>query len=567
LKDDLRVKASKTIVERLTWCTATRDQAGIAKELADGDDISEIYGLGEATVFDEFFYFLDQMKISNLFPQLDPDRTKRSSNVNFHSTLLIYVMRLVAGISFFWQIEPVLLCSLSLMRLVGFNGRQIREGTTARGLRKPAADTSDEEQKNGQVVEPSPPDQIRGPYCPESIAASISSITVSALECFFSAVIKILAANRFFPKRVHALLDATEIESTEQCNGCGKVKKERKPDLRARKGRLRKIWETVFGFKAWVVWDPNSKLPLALRFTTIEVPDITMARAVVEQAIANLGDHAKIASLACDKAFLDGAFLWWLNLQGIIFYIPAKTDMHVYQDALSLVDAGEGVTNIQEQARTVGHGKNRSTVTDRWEVVGLAELTSAGFYGELGSGSHENRKDFVPNPINAVVAIDDPYKKNNPDAKTMVILTNDTVTEPIKAYNGYDARSEIENSLFREAKQAWFIERPAQKTMESFRAHVYLTLIVMALVTAYRAWMEKQDRLQSQATPTGIRKFREMIRQENANLVIIFHEDRYALFKAYELAILLGRRVLKPRGVPENITKEDILRKHGVLRE
>lgn len=62
-----------------------------------------------------------------------------------------------------------------------------------------------------------------------------------------------------------------------------------------------------------------------------------------------------------------------------------------------------------------------------------------------------------PNPINAVVVHHDPFKANNPDSKTMVILTNSSVDKPLDVYERYDARSEIENSLFREAKQAWFI--------------------------------------------------------------------------------------------------------------
>ena len=33
--------ASQKIVERLTWCTAARDQAGIASDLADKKEISK----------------------------------------------------------------------------------------------------------------------------------------------------------------------------------------------------------------------------------------------------------------------------------------------------------------------------------------------------------------------------------------------------------------------------------------------------------------------------------------------------------------------------------------------
>ncbi len=204
---------------------------------------------------------------------------------------------------------------------------------------------------------------------------------------------------------------------------------------------------------------------------------------------------------------------------------------------------------------------------DRWEVVGIEGLTSAGFYGELGSGSHENRNDFMPNPINAVVVFYDPYVENNPHSDTLVILTNGSVKKPLTVYDGYDERSEIENGLFRESKQAWFIERPARNTLNGFRAHVYLTLITMALTTAFRAWMDQQDKLEKQGQETGIRKFREKVKQENGNKLIVFDEYRYAIFDTYEVFILCGRNVEKPMGVREKISKQDILIKYGVFLE
>ena len=66
---------------------------------------------------------------------------------------------------------------------------------------------------------------------------------------------------------------------------------------------------------------------------------------------------------------------------------------------------------------------------------------------------------------------------------------------------------------------------------------------------------------------TRIRKFREKVKEENGNKLIIFDQDRYAIFDAYEIFILCGRNVLMPTGVPEKITKEDILRKYGVQME
>lgn len=559
----LIAQASHRIAERLTWCTSSRDQAGIAKDLADGKEISEVYGLGEAGLFDEFFYFLEEVGVMSLFTALDPQRTKRTTNVSFPAVILIYLMRIVAGLSFFWHIDPVILCSQSLMRLVGFNGKQIREGTCARGRKKPSHETNDEAVNPDDDPFPSP---VRGPFCPESIAACVQAIAAHALEKLFNGVVTVLASHSFYPKKIHALLDASQIESTEKCEGCGMVSKEKPPKLRLRRKRIRKVLETVFGFKIWVVWDPASRLPLALRFATIEISDIELAREVVEQAVKNAGEHAKIVSLAVDRGFMDGTFLWWLeDTMHITFYIPAKTGMHVYADAISLTDCG--IRQTRDRNRSVGAGKNKTTVVDHWDIVGIESLTSAGFYGELGSGSHENRKDFIANPINAVVVLDDPYKRNNPDSDTLVILTNGPVNKPFKVYDGYDERSEIENGLFREAKQAWFIERPARNTAEAFRAHVYLTLVVMALTSAFQTWMDKQEKLAKNKQDIGIRKFREKVRQENGNKLIVFDSDRYAIFDTYEVLILCGRNVLKPTGIAQVISKKDILLKYGVLIE
>jgi hypothetical protein len=559
---DLIKRASQRIAERLTWCIAHRDQAGIAKDLAEGKDISEVYGLGEAGLFDEFFYFLDEFGIMDLFPGLDPQHTKRSSNVTFPAVILIYVMRIVAGLAFFWHIHPVLLRSQPLMRIVGFNGTQIRNGTSERGKKKvcPSPDP------NQNPEETETQDSIRGPLCPDSIAAYIQAISAHALERLFNGAIAILAAKSFFPKRIDALLDSSEIQSTEACEGCGKVSKEKAPQLRHRKGRIRKVMETVFGFKLWVVWDPVSRLPLAIRFATIEHNDLDFAREVVSQAASNLAPHAAIASLAIDRGFMDGPFLWWLaDTMKIIFYIPAKTNMNVYKDALSLLDTG--IAQTRQKKRSVGAGKNKTSVIDLWHVVGIEGLISAGFYGEKGSGSHENRSDFTPNPINAVVVVDDPYKVNNPNTDTLVILTNAPVQKPLKVYDGYDARSEIENTVFREAKQAWFIQRPPRNNASAFRAHVYLTIITMALTTAFQTWMDQQDRLEKAGKETGIRKFRQKVKQENGNKLILFDENRYAIFDTYEVFILCGRTVLMPTGVPETITKRDILLKYGALLE
>lgn len=173
---DLTAKASQNIVDRLTWHIAQRDQAGIAQDLASGKDVPEVYGLGEAGLFDEFFFFLSTLKISNLFEMLTPDLTKRQSNIKFPTVLLIYMMRIVSGLSFFWHTEPVLLRSQPLMRLVGFNGREIREGTCQRGVKKVIEPTDDDQDSEDGST------KIRGPICTDSVAADIEAVMAHAQE-------------------------------------------------------------------------------------------------------------------------------------------------------------------------------------------------------------------------------------------------------------------------------------------------------------------------------------------------------------------------------------------------
>jgi len=567
---DLHANASKHITQRLSFQTAVKDQAGIAQDLAAGKDVPEVYNLSDAGFFDEFFYFLGEIGIMPRLSELDPKISSRPTTIRFPAVILIYLMRIVAGLAFFRHIEPVVLQSQALMRLLGFNGREIMEGTSRRGRKKSDNESSSSAVESSSPVTDStdgdePGSIIRGPLCADSVATYIQSIAASALEQLFNAVVSVLAAHSFFPKTLHATLDASEIQSTQRCEGCGMVSKEKPPTLRLRKGRIKKVIERVFGFEIWVVWEPVSGLPLALRFTTIETADVTLAREVVAQALKNLGEHATLASLAFDRGFTDGTFWWWLHQQGIHFFVPAKSNMAVYHDALACVAAGEHQS--RQKTRKVGHGKNRKSVVDRWEAVGIEGLTSAGFYGELGSGPHEHASSFVANPINAVVVANDPYRQNNPNVATMVILTNAPVAKPLTAYDRYDRRSDMENGLFREAKQAWFIERPAKNTDRAFRAHVYLTLITMALTTAFRTWLEQQNKKERAGVNTGIRVFRQQVRQENCNKIIVFDEGRYAIFEVYELVILCGRSVARPRGVPESITATDILHKYGALLE
>jgi hypothetical protein len=58
---DLNSTASKNITQRLSFQTAGKDQVGIARDLAAGKDVPEVYYLSDAGFFDEFFYSLNEV--------------------------------------------------------------------------------------------------------------------------------------------------------------------------------------------------------------------------------------------------------------------------------------------------------------------------------------------------------------------------------------------------------------------------------------------------------------------------------------------------------------------------
>lgn len=239
------------------WRTATKDQAAIAKKLANEQTVHEIYGLGDTGLLDLFFCFLRELHIMPILEKLEPrvSRGKRKSPVPFSGILLIYLMRLVAGVKFFSNIGPVLLQSQALMHIAGFNGRQIKQGSSRRSIEKSSTDWDNKDIND-----------IRGPVCPEFVASILVAISSKTIEKVFNKTITILASKSFFPRKIDALLDASDLESTEKCKGRGKVSKQKAPELRKRRAKVKKIKVTMFGFKIWVVWDQLSCLPIAMRF-------------------------------------------------------------------------------------------------------------------------------------------------------------------------------------------------------------------------------------------------------------------------------------------------------------
>ena len=120
----------------------------------------------------------------------------------------------------------------------------------------------------------------------------------------------------------------------------------------------------VFGWKVWIVWEPHSKLPLALAIDGINEPDNKHALAVLQTAQKNVEGYATIRSVALDRGFLDGKLLAGIETEGIrTIYIPAKANMAIAEDARAL--ARQAVKNVE----THGRNLDNCTFRERHEVV------------------------------------------------------------------------------------------------------------------------------------------------------------------------------------------------------
>jgi Transposase DDE domain len=240
-----------------------------------------------------------------------------------------------------------------------------------------------------------------------------------------------------------------------------------------------------------------------------------------------------------DEAYLDGEDLWQVHHEGLRFVIVGKSNMAVVQDAQSIAK-GERA-RVRERVVTHGHGKTAHEERLRTEVVEIEALTSYDSYGEAEQTQHAQRRDYVGQPINAVVVRC--WDNHVPKGGGTVYLTNADVRDPFVIFDTYDWRSVIENGIFKEGKHPWHLLRFPKRTEAGVRVHVFFTLLVMALCTAFRLWQAQMALTPTTATEDlpslssallgteGTARWRQRVREENRDKVIVFLGSSYGIIE------------------------------------
>ncbi len=530
------VEACKqTLHERLDWELAERDDAAVAAALARGETVDAVYSLEEAGLLDGFFHWLEAIGVLEKLQQVPMKGVQRVLYVTFQLVLL-YFLKTLFGIESMHSLPHLLFSCGAAMTLVGFNARQIQEGETRRG----------DDQRRCK--------EKQGPVSAQTLGTYVCKIPVQAMADCYNGCILCLAAAGLFPALVAVILDGSEIETTEKYRGRGKAKREEKFKDKAGQWRVRDV--VVYGWKVLVVLEASTRIPLAVKVVQIQESEGNYTLEMLALAQANLGPSSRIIKVLLDRGYLDGETLDEIDRRGMIFVIPAKGDMQVTKQARGLAYTGCG--SVRERVAEVrrGHGRNSWIERLRTRVVGFAGLTSYAAYGPAGSAKQQYRKGFVGKKINVVVVLEWENKVYGRE-EAPVLLTNGPVENPWEALDDYDGRSLIENVTFREGKQGWHLEHAPQKHETGVVIHVYFTLLVMALTTAYRLWCQREGASEAGAEvpedeaglgePVGIRVWRRQLRSANRDQVIVFWEGKYGIFS---LVALLGLRGIGVR-VPE----------------
>ncbi len=537
-------KEPSIVQERLNWKLAWRDDAKVAQGLYAGEAIEEMHELSDAGLLDEFFVFLQDLGMLQAFEQVSVAGAKRML-VPAVQFVLLYLLKVFFGGQSMNELPRVLFSDLGLMELVGFNAHQCENGLTKRG---------DAQRKTKQK---------QGPISAQCLADNISKLTEEEMERLFNQMVQLLARRGMFTGKLLVALDGSKLPTPKSYEGCGKLKQTRRVKVKGQKEATTEEYY-VYGWKVLVLIEVQTRLPLAMKVVKIQEYEGSWLIPLLEQAQRNLGEHAHIDTIVIDRGYLDGDDLWQLHQRGILFVIVGKANMAVVQDAQGLAKGERAV--VRERVVGHGHGNKATQERLRTEVVGIAALTSYDSYGEAEQTKSAQRRDYVGQPINAVVVRR--WENRVPKGGGTVYLTNGEVSDPFRIFDTYDWRSVIENGIFKEGKHPWHLLRFPKRTQAAVMVHCFFTLLVMGLCTAFRLWQAQLATTLTSSTEVvpslssallggeGTARWRQRLREENRDKIIVFIGHAYGIFHLAEFAILTHlplRRLPSSLGSPQAI--------------
>jgi hypothetical protein len=299
-----REAMAQNLAERLCWQAARRDDSRVARRLYRKQVVDGVYQLDEGALLDDFFYFLHELGVVDWLGEIRGTAVQREM-VPCVRYLLLYSLKTLFGIESMHALPALLFSDEALMRLVGFNAQQVRHGVCQRGAA----------QRQGP--------RTRGPICPDALADNIVKLNVRDLEAWFNGCIRALAKAGVLAPKVTGIVDATDLETTAQYEGCGHVTRQRK--ITDKRGHVHEIEVTVYGWKLIVLIDASTKIPLAGQVVPINEHEVLSMRALVTQARTNLAGYARLHKVVFDTGFWTGSICGGWSSAGSPLWCRLKT--------------------------------------------------------------------------------------------------------------------------------------------------------------------------------------------------------------------------------------------------
>ena len=537
-----------------------RDDTAVVKALYETKTVDDVEALDKFTFFDRFFTFLKNLKILPLLEALDPGLRVRAS-ISWVALMGVYIMRIVLGVPSIPQTEGLILTDPALMALFDL-AAFVQRGVTRRGMSRTRALP-----------------EVRGAFSGEAMVDAMVKVSLTSLARVFNAVIGILARAGFFPKKVHAVVDCTDYETTPKYRTLdggpvSRVTRKKRPQ-HSNNRHAPKVATTVWGWKIWLMFCPMSGIPIAIYVDRINVDDRVWMWALVVQGKANLGE-GRLASVSFDRGFWDGQDLHQVAKE-VPFFIPGRSDLGITKEARRMAGAAyeryqkglpvqDAVVATRAVTVVTGKGKDRREEQKELIVIGIQDLDCDTYAAEPPE-SQVNSKSFVANTLKAAVVMEDPSYPNPPeDEKYLTVLTcagMETPKDVLYAYDRFNDRSVIENSGNKEAKQAWKLEAPLEKSEAAVYLHTFMVFTLMALLAAFRAQEQAEDKALAQGKETGMERYRREVERANRGKVLVRDGDCYAVLWSWELAVLGGMQLRWHS--TESV--EAILARYGVVPE
>lgn len=504
-KEEKEEEKEKPNEGHITWRCLTRNQKEVAKRILDGNyHVAQPAGWG---LLDRFFIFLKSIGFLTLLDVDGEGYVRRM--ITIAKLLMTYNVKILLGIASMNQVPQTLFSDIGLLMTLGWTAEQVKNGVCNRGEGKHP-----------------------GPVHKDTLSDALDRFSPSEIEHILNEGIKLLAKKGFIKDKVF-IMDATDLETTDKYEGAGcKTVKEKHVD---KKGKVIEIEVTKYGFKLILLKAVENRIVVAAKVAQIQENERNYTFPLLHQAQENL-DRKSFGLLLIDRGFLDGVDLWKIKHPfRTHFIIPAKTNMDITNDARGLrKKTGEGIYYAK------GGEKGREI-----EVMGIEGLESYLQYGDeqhfqeyetnrYKKDENQGRKKFRGNALNVVMVTKWDGKEYAP-GREKVFLTTLPVSSPLEIIQKYDMRSLIENTIFRELKQGWRINKFPKKTKNAVTAHVLLTLCMFNMTNAFRTDLG-QD-----LTQRGIRRHRLETLSKTYGKMVIISPPYYAIFDIEELAILWGK--------------------------